>query len=146
MEQAKEIGARPAAMLAEPAVRDTAPAIALIAHYAKAHLPEGALALVLPSDHLIPDAKAFQTMVESAAPLALAGNLITFGIAPTFPATGYGYIQAGEAMGPGRKVKRFVEKPDEETAASYLKEGSYAWNAGIFLFSPATLLATLAAH
>ncbi|MFZ2587525.1 MAG: mannose-1-phosphate guanylyltransferase/mannose-6-phosphate isomerase [Alphaproteobacteria bacterium] len=146
MQQADEAGLTPAAVMVEPSVRDTAPAIALIAHYAQAHMPAEALVLVLPSDHLIPDAATFQAMVESAAPLARDGNIVTFGIAPTFPATGYGYIQAGKAMGAGYQVQRFVEKPDAATAAGYLADGTYTWNAGIFLFSPTAFIQALATH
>jgi mannose-1-phosphate guanylyltransferase/mannose-6-phosphate isomerase len=146
MEQAEDVGVTPAAVLVEPAVLDTGPAIALIAHFAKANLTTGALVLVLPSDHLVPDVSAFRAMVERGAPLAEEGNLVAFGIAPTFPATGYGYIQQSETLGAGFKVKRFVEKPDEATAQGYLDDGAYTWNSGIFLFSPRAMLKALEAH
>lgn len=145
-EQAEQIEQAPAHVLVEPAVRDTAPALALIAHFATQKLPAEALLLVLPSDHLIPDAAAFCAMVETAASLAEMGKLVTFGITPTFPATGYGYIQQGEAQGAGFTVRRFVEKPDAATAAQYLASSDYLWNAGIFLFKPSTLLAALSQH
>ncbi len=146
LEQAEAIDLKPTHVLVESAVRDTAPALAMLAHFAEQNLPPEALLLVLPSDHLIPDASAFCDMVNSAAPLAQSGHLVTFGITPTFPATGYGYIQKGAAAGAGYTVQRFVEKPDAATAAQYLASGEYLWNAGIFLFNPSTLLAALAQH
>lgn len=146
LEQAEQIQAKPAHVLVEPAVRDTAPALALLAYFAQQSLPPEALLLILPSDHLIPDDAAFCTMVNAAAPLAEAGKLVTFGIAPTFPATGYGYIQRGKPQGPGYAVQRFVEKPDAATATQYLAHGDYAWNAGIFLFKPSALLGALAQY
>jgi mannose-1-phosphate guanylyltransferase/mannose-6-phosphate isomerase len=146
LEQAEAVYLKPAHVLVESAVRDTAPALALVAHFALKNLPADALLLVLPSDHLIPDAEAFCAMVASAAPLAESGQLVTFGITPTFPATGYGYIQQGAPQGPGFAVERFVEKPDAATAATYLASGQYIWNAGIFLFKPQALLSALAQH
>ena len=102
--------------------------------------------LLLPSDHAIRDDDAFRRAVLAAAPAAKAGHICLFGIAPTRPETGYGYIEIGAepvlgADDPVRKVARFVEKPDAAIAARMVAEGNYAWNAGIFLFSPATMLA-----
>ena len=136
-------GCRPPRLVLEPAARNTAPAIALAAF---ACAPD-ALLLVMPSDHLIADPNAFRDAVESALPAARDGQLVTFGVRPTHPETGFGYIRRGEALSPGLfRVERFVEKPDAATAAAYLMEGTYAWNAGIFLFTAGAYLEALAAH
>jgi len=136
----------PAAILLEPEGRNTAPAVAAAAH----RLGGGdALMLVLPSDHHIADAQAFRAAVTLAAPAAAAGHLVTFGIAPSGPETGYGYIRHGDALD-GHvgvfAVGRFVEKPDRATAERYLAEGGHSWNAGIFLFRADRYLEELAAH
>jgi len=105
--------------------------------------------LVMPSDHLIRDTRALSEMIEAALPSALAGNLLTFGVHPTEPRTSYGYIQAGETLDSDpavRRVRRFVEKPDIEVAQSFLDEGGYYWNSGMFLFRPSALLGELRAH
>jgi mannose-1-phosphate guanylyltransferase/mannose-6-phosphate isomerase len=134
-EQLRQVGAAPAALLLEPVGRNTAPAIAAAALLA---LADGAdpLLLVLPSDHVIADAPGFRAAVAAAAPAAEAGALVTFGIVPTGPETGYGYIRAGAASPlPGvMAVAGFVEKPDAATAAGYLASGGYFWNSGMFLF------------
>ena len=134
-------------VLIEPEGRNTAPAALAAALWLDRHQPDS-LMLVAPSDHAIPDATGFRAAVEAAAPAARAGRLITFGITPTHPETGYGYIalsdpQAGQAVQP---VRRFVEKPDLDTATRMLATGGYLWNAGIFLFSPASLIAAFKAH
>src|SRR5206468_6265564 len=106
----------------------------------------GALMLLMPADHVIRDNAAFRQAVERAAAAAAAGHLVTFGISPDAPETGYGYIRKGGAL-PGLSgcfsVERFVEKPDAATAAGYLASGDYSWNSGIFLFRAGTFLAEL---
>lgn len=144
-EQLQAIAVAPAAILLEPMARNTAPAIAAAAHWALARGEDDPM-LVMPSDHLIRDIPAFHAAVEAALPAALDGHLLTFGITPTSPHTGYGYIQAGEDRGAVRDVQRFVEKPDAVTAVRFLTEGGYYWNSGIFLFRPSTILAELERH
>ena len=131
-EQLRVIGAPAARIVLEPVGRNTAPAIAAAALVASA---DGAdpLLLVLPSDHVVRDPDAFRAAVEAAAPAADAGALVTFGIVPNAPETGFGYIQAQAGEGV-RKVLRFVEKPDAATAQQYLDDGGYYWNSGMFLF------------
>jgi mannose-1-phosphate guanylyltransferase/mannose-6-phosphate isomerase len=143
VDQLQAIGVAPAAILLEPAARNTAPAIAAAAHWALARGEDDPM-LVMPSDHSIPDAAAFQAAVEAALPAALQGNLLTFGVGPTRAHTGYGYIQAGEPVSEAvRKVEGFVEKPDAERAAAFVADGNYFWNSGIFLFRPSAFLAEL---
>jgi mannose-1-phosphate guanylyltransferase/mannose-6-phosphate isomerase len=126
-------------IILEPIGRNTAATAVLAALAAEARDPE-ALVLLLPADHLIADAKGFRQAIAAAAPYA-RDRIVTFGITPTGPDTGYGYIQAGKALGDEvRTIKAFKEKPDRATAKRYLKDGNYAWNAGIFLFSPQVLL------
>ncbi len=136
-EQLQEIEVRPRALLLEPVGRNTAPAIAAAALLVAKDDPDAVL-LVLPSDHLIGDARAFRSAVASAAALAAQDHLVTFGIAPTAPATGYGYIQAGERIGKGKdafRIKRFVEKPSPAKARAFIARGGYLWNSGMFAFS-----------
>jgi mannose-1-phosphate guanylyltransferase/mannose-1-phosphate guanylyltransferase/mannose-6-phosphate isomerase len=141
--QLAEIGVAPAALVLEPAARNTAPAIALAAALA----PPEALLLVMPSDHLIRDRDAFLAAVRTAEPAARDGWLVTFGITPDRPETGYGYIRAGEAIAPGvLRAERFLEKPDAATAAALVADGQHSWNAGIFLFRADALLAALGDH
>ena len=143
-EQLRQAGAPRAAILLEPAGRNTAPAIAAAALQATA---DGAdpLLLVLPSDHVVTDEAAFHGAVREAIPAAAGGALVTFGIVPGAPETGFGYIQA-EAGDGVRAVRRFVEKPDAATAARYLSEGGYYWNSGMFLFRASRFLAELGRH
>jgi len=141
--QFEEIGAQPTLVL-EPEGRNTAPAAAVAALMQEA--PESTLLLVLPADHVIADADALVCAVEQAIAAARDGRLVTFGIVPTAPETGYGYIRAGAAHGDVLAVERFVEKPDYETARGYVQSGSYFWNSGMFLFSAAAYLAELTAH
>jgi mannose-1-phosphate guanylyltransferase len=142
-EQLEHVGISDSLILLEPFGRNTAPAIALAALAAR---PEEAL-LVMPSDHVIADLPAFHEAIARALPLVSEGWLVTFGITPDAPETGYGYIRLGEACGDRvNAVARFVEKPDAETAAAMLAEGGYAWNAGIFLFRADAYLAALARH
>jgi mannose-1-phosphate guanylyltransferase/mannose-6-phosphate isomerase len=145
IEQLEEIGVAPAAILLEPAPRNTAPAIAAAALWALARGEDDPL-LVMPSDHVIEDPAALLAAVETALPAALDGNLLTFGITPTRPKTGYGYIQARQSSEAVRPVERFVEKPDAARAAEFVSNGSYFWNSGIFLFRPSAFLGELKKH
>ena len=140
-EQMREAGADPMAIILEPVGRNTAPAIAIAALEAMAR-GEDAMLLVLPSDHVIADVAAFHAAVEQAAAAADTGRLVTFGIQPSGPETGYGYIKAvaGEGV---RAVDRFVEKPDRATAEAYVASGQYYWNSGMFLFRASRYLAEL---
>jgi mannose-1-phosphate guanylyltransferase len=133
-----------AIIILEPAARNTAPAIALAALAASS--PEAPL-LVMPSDHVIADGAAFQAAIQTALPLVADGWLVTFGIAPAGPETGYGYIQAGEPVGQGVfRVARFVEKPDRASAEAMLAQGNHVWNGGIFMFRADAYLGALAVH
>ncbi len=140
-EQLRVIGAPTPRIVLEPVGRNTAPAIAAAALIARL---EGGdpLLLVLPSDHVVRDDAAFRDAVRAAAPAAEAGALVTFGIVPQAPETGFGYIQADAGDGV-RKVLRFVEKPDAATAQGYLDEGGYYWNSGMFLFRASRFLEEL---
>ena len=131
--------------LLEPIGRNTAPAIALAALYIEKEFGPDALMLVLPADHLIREESRFQAAVEEARALAARGYLVTFGIYPTHPETGYGYIRRGEAIpqSGGHEVAAFVEKPDEETARAYVESGDYSWNSGMFCFSAGAYLEAL---
>lgn len=140
-EQLQQVGAEPAAIILEPVGRNTAPAIAVAALEATRDSAD-ALLLVLPSDHVITDEAAFRAVVQAAASAAEAGKLVTFGIVPTGPETGYGYIKAADGQGL-RAVERFVEKPDLETATGYVSSGQYYWNSGMFLFKASRYLQEL---
>ncbi len=140
-EQLQQVGAAPAAIILEPIGRNTAPAIAVAALEATRDGAD-ALLLVLPSDHVITDEAAFRSAVQAAANAAEAGKLVTFGIVPTGPETGYGYIKAADGEGL-RAVERFVEKPDLDTATGYVASGQYYWNSGMFLFKASRYLQEL---
>ena len=145
-EQMAEIGVAPRAVLLEPAGRNTAPAIAAAALWLRSDQPD-ALMLVLPSDHMILDVPAFHAAVGTARRAAEQGALVTFGVRPSGPATGYGYIEAGGPLAGcagARGIKRFVEKPDQAAARGFLERGGFYWNSGMFLFSAARYLAELA--
>ncbi len=128
--------------LLEPVGRNTAPAIAMAALSVRARHGEDALMLVMAADHLIDDACQFRDSVTHAAELAASGKLVTFGIRPTAPETGFGYIECGEPIADtqGMMVSRFVEKPDSDTASKYLEAGNYLWNSGMFCFSAGAIL------
>lgn len=131
-QQLAAIGVADATLVLEPLARNTAPAIALAALAAGGG---AAQLLVMPSDHVIADARAFLSAIDAAQPLVERGWLATFGIAPTGPETGYGYIRIGEEVGPGaQRVDRFVEKPDLATAEAMIASGDHVWNGGIFMF------------
>ena len=129
-------------IIVEPSAKNTAPAIALAA----ARLPREAVMLVCPSDHHIADVEAFGRGVMQAAALAQDGRLVAFGITPTAPETGYGYIRQGGPLGEGHEVASFVEKPDLERAQAYLDSGDYVWNGGIFAFRAGDYLDELGKH
>jgi mannose-1-phosphate guanylyltransferase/mannose-1-phosphate guanylyltransferase/mannose-6-phosphate isomerase len=140
---AAQIGDRPdARLVVEPCARNTAPAIAVAA----ALLPSEAVMLVCPSDHHIADEPAFRAAALAAAELARQDYLVSFGIAPDRPETGYGYLERGEPLAGGYAIRRFVEKPDLATAQAYLARGTFSWNGGIFAFRAGHLLTELAAH
>ncbi len=171
-EQLRESGAEPQAIVLEPVGRNTAPAVAVAALVAleKAGVaadapaakrlarragdvpqaqPAGApdpLLLVLPADHVIRDVEAFRAAVMSGRPAAEAGALVTFGVVPDRPETGYGYIRREPGKGPAYPVAEFVEKPDAATAATYLESGDYFWNSGMFMFRASAYLRELGAH
>ncbi len=146
-EQLAEAGIDPGAVLIEPAARNTAPAVLAAALHLGAADPE-ALILIAPSDHVIPDAAAFRAAVEAAVPAAEAGRIVTFGIRPDRPETGYGYLELAAEPQDGTPVplRRFVEKPDAARAEAMLAEGRYLWNAGIFLFAAKTMRGAFATH
>lgn len=159
-EQLAEIGHASATIVLEPAARNTAPAIALAALQLIQADPN-ALMLVLPADHVVDDQAAFEAAVESALAAAQAGYLVTFGIVPTAPETGYGYIKVGarlagtttaESAAPDSEgsaplaVAAFVEKPQRAAAEAYLADGGYLWNSGMFVFSAARYLEELRLH
>ncbi|MHB1321642.1 MAG: mannose-1-phosphate guanylyltransferase/mannose-6-phosphate isomerase [Acidithiobacillus ferrivorans] len=142
---------REAFFLLEPVGRNTAPAIAAAALQVEALGGPEATLLVLPADHLVQDQAAFAVAVARARRLAEAGYLVTFGITPAWPETGYGYIEGGEALireggTLGFAVRRFVEKPDAATAAAFLAQGGYTWNSGMFCFRADAFLSALASY
>lgn len=142
-EQLRQLGMDNANILLEPVGRNTAPAIAIAAIQACKNADDPVL-LVLAADHLIQDVGAFHACLKSALPLADAGKLVTFGVRPTRPETGYGYLEKGESVeGGGFRVNRFVEKPDLETARVYLAGEDHFWNSGMFMFRASRYLAEL---
>jgi mannose-1-phosphate guanylyltransferase len=145
-EQLRQTGIDDADIILEPVPKNTAPAIALAAHEALKR-DEKAMLLVLPADHLIEDTASFHAAVKKAMTTAEEGNLVTFGIVPHRPETGYGYIRRGPEKGTGVfDVAAFVEKPDEATSRAYLKTGEYYWNSGMFLFGAKEYLEELKEH
>lgn len=147
-EQLRAIGAAPSRILLEPIARNTAPAAAAAALLVAATTPD-ALLMLLPSDHHIGDRASFLAAVDRAAPAARSGALVTFGMTPTRPEVGYGYILRGAALADAEgccRVDRFVEKPDRPTAESYLADGRYVWNSGMFLFRADRLVAEMERH
>lgn len=157
-EQLENIGCQTSGIILEPAGRNTAPAIALAALKLAETEPD-AVMLVLPADHVVDDQERFTAAVTRAIVAAQDGYLVTFGIVPYGPETGYGYIKLGSALAEGSaaqvqkdvsrhiyEVKSFIEKPDETTAQAFLNEGGYTWNSGIFVFTARRYLEELQAH
>ena len=137
-EQLRELGVNPHAILLEPTGRNTAPAVAVAALSALSGGERSGdktepLLLVLPADHVLADVNAFREAVNAAVAAAREGRLVTFGIVPSSPETGYGYIRQGDRVGTARAVAEFVEKPSAERARSFVESGNYLWNSGMFL-------------
>ena len=133
-------------ILAEPEARNTAPAIAYACALLQRIGPSKQTLIVMPADHVIEPLSVFAADVGKASRLAERGWLVTFGIPPDRPETGYGYIEAGEAIDPGLKVRTFKEKPDEATARSFIVQGNHYWNSGMFAFRADRYLEELQAH
>ena len=144
-EQFRELGSGTQAILLEPAGRNTAPAVAVAALVALAGDTDPIL-LVLPADHVIRNVAAFQAAVSAGRAAAESGKLVTFGVVPDRPETGYGYIRREKGAGPAYAVAEFVEKPDAATAGKYVSSGDYFWNSGMFMFRARTFLGELKAH
>lgn len=144
-EQLRVMG-KPGTVVLEPLGRNTAPALTIAAQAAMKNGADPVL-LVMPADHVIVDTQAFQHAVRQGAALASEGAVVTFGITPDAPETGYGYIQSGESFGNegAKRIARFVEKPNLQTAQSYLDEGTYSWNSGLFMVRASVWLAALKA-
>ncbi len=145
-EQLRTLGVAPAAILLEPVGRNTAPAIALAAQAAIAAAGNDAIILVLPADHVIADVAAFQAAVVLAIDAAKSGKLVTFGVVPNKPETGYGYIRRGDGAKGVYAIKQFVEKPDLTRAREFVASGEYFWNSGMFMFPARGFLDELTAH
>lgn len=146
-EQLRALGELDHNIILEPEGRNTAPAVALAALHAIQKNPE-AILLVLASDHLITNRSVFQNAIRKAVPVAEQGHLVTFGIVPTHPETGYGYIKQGNQLSEVgvHGVAQFVEKPELDTAKSYVESGNYLWNSGIFVFKASRYLEELKAQ
>lgn len=145
-QQLADAGITPLAILLEPCARNTAAVAAIAAEYISRIDPDG-LVLLLPADHFIGKPTAFRKAVADAAGIAKDGRIVTFGISPNSPETGFGYIKAGDAIGTSAfTVAAFREKPDMETAVTYLADDTYSWNAGIFLFPASLMRAELGTH
>ena len=149
-EQLRETGAGAQAILLEPVGRNTAPAVAVAAlvalEKARAAGELEPVLLVLPADHVIRNVPAFQGAVSAGLDAAQAGKLVTFGVVPDRPETGYGYIRRAQDVGPAYPVQQFVEKPDVATAEQYVASGEYYWNSGMFMFRASAYLAELKRH
>ncbi len=149
-EQLRQVGVEPQSILLEPAGRNTAPAIAIAAlaalgRPARDKGRQGTpLLLVLPADHVLADLSAFRSAVETAIPVARDGRFVTFGVVPTHPDTGYGYIRQAADDGTVRSVAEFVEKPDAARAKAFIASGNYYWNSGMFLLPAQVYLDELA--
>ena len=146
-QQLADIGIKSPAVLLEPSPKNTAPAIVAAAEKLYDVDPD-AVMLVLPSDHYVPDATAFKERVAAARASAEAGNVVTFGIQPDRPETGYGYIETGQKLSEadGFAVARFHEKPDQDSAKKMIEQGGYLWNSGIFLMHCKTVLKLAEQH
>jgi len=147
-QQMQDVGISPSAIVLEPEGRNTAPAAAVAALLAS-EIDAAAIVVLLPSDHSISDRASFERTLNSAVMGAQAGFIVTFGIAPAGPETGYGYIEQGDAVDQLDGlflVRRFVEKPDHQTARDYLSSGGYSWNGGMFVFRADILLQEFERH
>ncbi len=147
-EQFRLLDRSPASIMLEPAGRNTAPALTIAAMKAVQNNADAVL-VVMPADHLIADEETFRRVVARGAALASEGSVVTFGIVPTSPETGYGYIQKGEASTQNSeafKLQAFVEKPDKNTAQRYLDSGDYLWNSGIFMMRASVWLELIGLH
>lgn len=145
-QQIGEVCDKKPTILLEPMAKNTAPAIAAACCAAMAQ-DKDAVVVVLPSDHVIRDVDVFQKAVMTAAELAAKGSLVTFGIVPTFPATGYGYVKASKDGKDGAyTLEKFVEKPCLEKAKEYLASGEYSWNSGMFVFKASSFIEELKVH
>lgn len=147
-EQLRKVKVSPQAIVLEPIGRNTAPAVAVaaLAALSAAQGKTDPVLLVLPADHVIRETRAFRAAVEIGLQAAEAGKLVTFGVVPDKPETGYGYIRRGDGAGPDYPVSQFVEKPNLATAQEYLASGRYYWNSGMFMFRARVLLEELQAH
>ena len=144
--QMAEIGVEIGAVIVEPMGRNTAPAAIVAAQHALS-VEEDAVFILAPADHHITKPDAFKRTVAAGLPVAERGHLVTFGITPDHPATGFGYIKKGNLLSPGSfLVDKFVEKPPQDVAQAYFDDGGYFWNSGIFLFHAKTLIAEMAAY
>lgn len=133
-------------ILGEPVAKNTAPAIVLATKYIIQKSASDPIILAVPSDLLIKDNEKFVSTIKKGEKLAQKGYIVTFGIKPDYPETGYGYIDTAEKIGDGFKVKKFVEKPNSETAKEYLKQNTFYWNSGIFMFKASTILNETVKH
>jgi mannose-1-phosphate guanylyltransferase len=142
-EQLRELNIKSSAIILETATNNTAPAIAIAAHWAMKNLPN-ALLLVLPADHILDESQKFFNCIETAVEVAKSDYLVTFGVKPTEPETAYGYIEPGNVlMHQACHIKKFIEKPDYDTAVELVSSQKYLWNSGIFLFKPKSYLSEL---
>lgn len=137
-------------LIIEPAARNTAPCIGLAAHYLQERFPNETM-VVLPADHVIQDREAFHSVLKAAESMAAEGWLVTFGMEPDFPSTGYGYLEMGEPLGgfgshTGFRVARFIEKPVLEKAQQFLRDQRYLWNSGMFVWRTDTILEEMRLH
>jgi len=135
-----------AAFLLEPQGRNTGPAIALAALHCEKNFSPDTVMLVLSADHLVPNVEAFVASASEAARLAQAGNLVVFGVPPTAPETGFGYLEVAQVSRDSQRVIRFVEKPDLPTAQGYLGTGRYYWNSGMFCFTAGAIIRAMEQH
>ena len=142
-EQLRQLGIDSPTIILEPEGKNTAPAIALAAHEASKMNADANL-LILPADHYVGKPAALLAAIGNAATASIQGKLVTFGLVPSQPETGYGYIKRGEALSPDVAVlDKFVEKPNQETAEAYIASGDYVWNSGMFMFTAQTFLQSL---
>ncbi|MCM2310428.1 MAG: mannose-1-phosphate guanylyltransferase/mannose-6-phosphate isomerase [Steroidobacteraceae bacterium] len=147
-EQLQQLGSQPAAIILEPVGRNTAPAVAVAALVALNGRAENddPILLVLPADHVIRDVESFREAVAAGRVAAETGKLVTFGVVPDRPETGYGYIRRARGSGPAYPVAEFVEKPNLDTAIRYVQSGEYFWNSGMFMFRARAYLEELRRH